>query len=282
MHTPRMAHSATLLPDGRVLVTGGALTASGPDVASAEVYDPATGQWADTGSLGTARGAQTATLLLDGRVLVAAGRSNSGDVASAEVYDPATGQWTGTGSLSAVRAAHTATRLLDGRVLVAGGWYGHYSFPTNTEVYDPATGQWTPSGSLNTFRGQHTMTLLQDGRALIAGGWNGTLDPDAAFASAELYDPFTGQWAYTGSMNNSRSWFTTTLLPDGRILAVGGSNFGSIFASTEPLHASQYADAYTYQHADGHTDRHAHTDRHTDQYAHADRDADEHCDVNVD
>jgi len=117
-------HTATLLPDNRVLVSGGA---NGITVeASAEIYDPALGTWSLTGSMSVDRYVHTATLLPDGRVLVSGGATNSGlDVlASAEIYDPALGTWSPTGSMSTPRYGHTATLLPDGRVLVSGGYDG--------------------------------------------------------------------------------------------------------------------------------------------------------------
>src|SRR5262245_19085703 len=113
----RSAHTATLLPNGTVLVTGGF---NGTDpVASAELYDPATGQWTMTGSLTTARRIHTATLLPGGKVLVASG-GTSGTVVrtlTCELYDPAVGTWTNTGSMASGRARHTATLLTNGMVL---------------------------------------------------------------------------------------------------------------------------------------------------------------------
>src|SRR2546423_9243572 len=105
-----------------VLVAGGSET--GIYLASAELYDPATGTWSPAGSFDTGRVFHTATLLADGKVLVAAGRGrDSGfiELASAELYDPATGTWSATGSLSTARYDHTATLMPNGIVVVAGG-----------------------------------------------------------------------------------------------------------------------------------------------------------------
>ena len=93
MNTARCSHTATLLPNGLVLVAGGQDT-SGGDLASAELFNPDTGTWTATGSLNTARAGHTATLLPDGQVLVEAGAGTSDILTSAEVYNPSTGTWT--------------------------------------------------------------------------------------------------------------------------------------------------------------------------------------------
>ncbi|NBQ43762.1 MAG: hypothetical protein EBU23_15175, partial [Mycobacteriaceae bacterium] len=100
--TGRSGHTATLLPNGKVLVAGG--IGSTGFVASAEVCDPAQGTWTATGPLATGRSDHTATLLPNGKVLVTGGVNNSGILASAEVYDPAQGTWTATGSLAIGRS----------------------------------------------------------------------------------------------------------------------------------------------------------------------------------
>ena len=130
--TARDYHTATLLPNGRVLVSGGSSgTAALP---SAELYDPATGTWTAAGTLGTPRYNHTATLLPDGRVLVSGGYSGTAALTSAELYDPATGIWSVTGSLGTPCDYHTATLLPNGRVLVSGGYNGTAVLPS-AELY---------------------------------------------------------------------------------------------------------------------------------------------------
>jgi hypothetical protein len=122
LNTARFDHTATLLPNGMVLVAAGFTGMSTPS-AAAELYDPSSRTWTATGSLNTARFDHTTTLLPNGMVLVAGG--GFGSLASAELYDPASGTWTATGSLNTARYAHTATLLLNGMVLVAGGSGSH-------------------------------------------------------------------------------------------------------------------------------------------------------------
>ena len=128
LNTGRLAHTATLLPNGKVLVAGGV----GSLLASAELYDPASGSWTVTGNLNIARDHHTATLLPNGKVLVAGGQG-FGALASAELYDPASGTWTVTGNLNTARYYHTATLLPNGMVLVAGGWNGGRGTPGSAE-----------------------------------------------------------------------------------------------------------------------------------------------------
>ncbi|WNG27104.1 kelch-like protein [Cystobacter fuscus] len=224
MVQPRRAHRATVLSDGKVLVSGGVLEEYEVDAYSyktAEVYDPATGTWRLTGSMADERAYHTLTPLPDGKVLVVGGtgldavEGTVGGVETAEVYDPATGVWSPTGSMADERTHHTATPLPDGKVLVVGGG----NRPT-AELYDPATGTWSATGSMASPRYDHTATLLPDGKVLVAGGWSGT----SFLATAEVYDPATGTWSATGSMASSREGHTATRLSDGKVLVVGGRN----------------------------------------------------------
>ena len=214
--TARSGHTATLLPNNKVLVVGG--YRSGAPLASAELYDPATGIWATTGSLAAARFHHTATLLPNGKVLVVGGYGGStfSNLASAEVYDPATGSWAVTGSLAAAREYHTATLLPNGKVLVVGG---SGAYLASAELYDLATGNWIPTGSLKTGRSLHTATLLSNGKVLVAGGYGGS----GYLVSAEVYDPASGNWTATGDAATPRDGHTATLLSNGKVLVVGGN-----------------------------------------------------------
>jgi len=232
-------HTATLLPNGRILVAGGD-DATG---ASAEVFDPATGAWTPTGALISARAGHTATLLPNGKVLVAGGTSLSGtNLQSAELYDPATGQWTSTGTLAHARKAHTATLLNSGKVLVAGGVEGTAS-QRFAELYDPATGTWVLTGSLPTGRDRayHTATLLPNGQVLIAGGAKVLGVTLTTLLQCDIFDPaggtngaFTAGAAPAGTLNAGRAESpTATLLTNGKVLLAGGLTSGAQQASAE-------------------------------------------------
>src|SRR5689334_5380210 len=223
LNIPRSDHTATLLPNGKVLVVGGRDGNSPPNyLNSSELYDPATRTWSVTGSLNAPRYLHTATLLPNGKVLIAGGITNTtppdfGITASAELYDPVTGTWSVTGRLNRGRFWHTATLLQNGKVLVAAGGGGDSS----AELYDPATGNWSITGGLVMARYGQTATLLQNGKVLIVGGSD---DGDLAstLASAELYDPAIGTWSVTNGLNVPRFSHTATLLPNGKVLVAGG------------------------------------------------------------
>ena len=222
----RNAHTATLLPSGKVLAAGGY---NGYYLVSAELYDPATNAWSAVGSLATARTFHTATLLPSGKVLAAGGEGNgSVRLASAELYDPATNAWSAAGSLATARYRHTATLLPSGMVLVAGG-VSNIGVLGSAELYDPATNAWSAAGSLATVRYGHTATLLPGGQVLVVGGYNNS----AVLASAELYDPATNTWSTAGSLATARGYYTATLLPSGQLLLAGGYDYSGRLASAE-------------------------------------------------
>jgi hypothetical protein len=143
MSSPRSDHTATLLPNGKVLVAGGR-SDTFSYLSSAELYDPATGSWSNTGSMGTTRAFHTATLLPSGKVLVAGGTNGRSVLRSDELYDPAAnggaGAWTETDSLHNARSDHTATLLPSGKVMVAGGNRSRNVYLSSAELYDPGLG----------------------------------------------------------------------------------------------------------------------------------------------
>jgi hypothetical protein len=312
MNEARAFHTATLLQNGQVLVSGGLCRAcSSSPLAEAELYNPSTGTWTVTGSMSTPRFNHTATLLANGEVLVVGGANVSADgnavaLASAEIYNPATGTWSTTGNMSVAREGPGAALLQNGEVLVAGGititqcgsGCTDDDGTTIAELFNSSTGEFTATASLNHPRGDAPLTLLQNGDALIAGGdapddctsetfssghwsltslafcgvsgdsaallsngdvviaisgdpgqfynpstnvWKAT-EPDSSSAegpvvslangqalvisgsSAQLYNPSTNDWTETGSLNQQGLIGGTTLtrLSNGQVLAAGG------------------------------------------------------------
>jgi hypothetical protein len=219
MATGRARHTATLLPNGKVLVAGGVRPAY---TNTAELYDPLSGTWSTTGSMATARGVHTATLLPSGKVLVAGGR-NTFSLASAELYDPSSGTWTNAAPLALARYSHTATLLPDGKVLVIGGFLfsgGDTIALASAELYDPSSGTWSASGPLATARAEHTATLLPNGKVLVAAGVNAI-----GFTSAELYDIGLGfDPAWQPLLTN----VSPSTVPSGSALTASGSRFKGI------------------------------------------------------
>jgi Tol biopolymer transport system component len=198
------------------------LTAKPSPGPSAPVVPYRAPSWTATGSMRTPQGGNPATLLPSGKVLAAGGADpKTGEpLASAELYDPGSGSWTATGDMI-TPGGRMATLLRDGKVLVAGAGDG-----TSAELYDPGTGTWTATGDMITPRAAATATLLPDGKVLVAGGDNDSPGDGSGSHAAELYDPGTGTWTATGSMSTPRQNHTATLLPDGRVLVVGGYDPG--------------------------------------------------------
>ncbi|CAF4049216.1 unnamed protein product [Rotaria sp. Silwood1] len=191
MNNRRYFHTASLLINEKVLVTGG----SGYDENtywgsknSSELYDPLTEIWTKTANMNNARDSHTASLLINGKVLVSGGYFTDGkgfweSLNSSELYDPATGMWTKTDIMSDGRQYHTASVLTSGKVLVSGGVDSYLRFLSSSELYDPATGKWTKTGNMSGGRQYHTASVLTSGKVLVTGGYNS----NGTMISAELY-----------------------------------------------------------------------------------------------
>ena len=227
MGTSRTAHTATLLPNGKVLVAGGFGGTPNAFLSSAELYDPVSNTWTPaTGAMLTARRDHTATALTTvGEVLVTGGTNSNGtSLATVELYYPASNtSWSAMASMSTPRHWHSATRLQDGRVLVVGGTNdpaGNQVGPwlNSAEIYNRTTNTWTTVASMASVRSAHTATLLANGKVLVVGGTNGT---STSLGTGELYDPASNTWTTINGFG-SRSAHTATLLADGRVLVVGG------------------------------------------------------------
>lgn len=261
MLTDRRSHAATLLEDGRVLITGGVSTPmyflANVVHASSEAFDPAanggSGSWSSCniptatktcpGPMAHARSEHTATLLADGKVLVAGGCNASGGNKpelkdSAEIFDPLTGKWTPTGSMVQARCLHTGTRLADGRVLVTGGIAGALGEATAmAEIYDPATGLWSPMGLLSQARAGATATTLPPGpvsacgtncgKVLIVGGKTSS----EAGPWVDLYSPRPAISGLSVSSGPAAGGTSITITGTG-LAAATGVYFGSVEADS--------------------------------------------------
>ena len=243
---PLAYHAATLLPNGKVLLTGGCEPTT---PAPPQLYDPATNSWTYAGvTVPLARLFPTATLLADGRVLLVGGRYGSTGpiLASAGLFDPGTNTWTPVPDMAHERIQHAATLLSNGKVIVTGGVDAQGERIVAAEVYDPVSNTWSSGGNLAHARDSHSATRLLDQTVLVAAGTGPIELPFSLgtalgeLSSSEIYDPAHNSWTSTstedceqesenigdprpaGCLRVQRTGHTATLLPDGTVLAAGG------------------------------------------------------------
>jgi WD40 repeat protein len=248
MNQGRDSATATLLPNGKVLVAGGRTlgsTGSIVSLASVELYDPATNTFAPPGSTPTmnqSRASATATLLPGGKVLIAGGDGIPGDgtvmhLTSVELYDPATNTFAQPGSTPSMNEARAnegngdlvSVLLANGKVLIAGGVDPSVAGLDTVELYDPTTNTFAPAASLpmmNSHRDGPTGTSLPNGEVLIAGGFERFMGTASIISDTiDLYDPVTNSFApaaSTPTMNSPRTNAAAALLPNGTVLIAGG------------------------------------------------------------
>ena len=226
MNTGRTEHTASILPNGNVLIAGGlTLMPNGPliPVATAEIYNPSSGTFSATGSMTMLRNMHVAATLQNGQVLVAGGNTQT-----AELFNPVTGTWKSTGSMSTARTGAQAVTLKDGRVLVIGNNIIGTAAST-CEIYNPATGTFTLSGNLPEQRFGASAVLLSDGRVMLSGGGMpgnpyGNTTPIYADLTTLIWTPATGQWAYGPALATPHMNGTATALPNGKVLVAGGTD----------------------------------------------------------
>jgi hypothetical protein len=252
MKTARLAHTATLLPDGRVFVAGGE-TAARDMIAAAEIFDPVHGDWSDAPPLPAPRSNDVAVLLRDGRVLLAGGGRSApiGQPSSLEVtgsallFDPATQSFATTGALLTPRSHFQAVLLDSGEVLAVGGGAatthadcngvpncGPIADPlASAERFDPGTGTWRAAAPMKTARYSFTLTRLADGRVLAVGGVNATVPSGTSTRTAEIYDPSADAWTDAAPLPvPDREHHSAILLDSGSVMIAGGkqANIGMI------------------------------------------------------
>jgi hypothetical protein len=235
MNVARRSHTATLLPDGRVLIAGGGdgvSTTTSQAIQSAEIFDPETGLFTLIGNMTERRSAHSAILLDDGTVLISGGSTLTGTLYptnTAEIFNPADGSFTPTSPMNYSHLAQLPGKLRDGRVVQGSSYTNETHTSTGgritdeSEIYDPATGTWTPIAPMFKQRIDIGAQGLLDGTLLIAGGV--TTSPNFASIfqpTSEIFDPETMSWKLSGIMSSGRDEFSGLLLDDGRVMISGG------------------------------------------------------------
>lgn len=239
MNSPRIGHTATLLPHGKVLLAGGVACTSDDlstgcyaPIAQTEIFDPATNTFTPAGTMLNPRVLHRATLMADGRVLFTGGCDNplcaktiltKGPITTAEIYDSATGQFSLLAAhINVPRVNHTATTLADGRVLLAGGCTealcASSDATADAEVFQPTTQTFTPVGKMSRARGGHTATLLDTGRVVVIGG----RDDQGSVDVTEVFDPATDSFEELPGPADFRTGHASLLVPSGDLLLAGG------------------------------------------------------------
>ncbi len=238
LNVGRAAHTATALPDGKVLVCGG-VNASGT-LASVELYDPVGGTFTQLASMTHARAGHTATLFSAFTVLVAGGTDGVNILPTIEIFQVGPQNWValpaGKG-MSLPRAGHTATLLPNGQILFAGGLVTATAATNNCDLYD--TDQFGVANNflaLSTPCYFHTASLLVDGKVLFVGGRGA----NGVIGDVQTFDPPTATFTIYPSVS-PRAGTTMTLDPDGRVVVIGGTNgqqpLASSFLFDEGRHA---------------------------------------------
>ncbi|MBD0285789.1 MAG: hypothetical protein ICV79_10250, partial [Flavisolibacter sp.] len=243
MSTKRAGHTATLLNDGNILITGGFNNEG--FLRTAEIFNVRSGEFEIVnGLLSEPRAAHTATLLNDGRVVLVGG-VNGGLKANQliDMYDPATNTISKISSLITARTGHTATLLNNGRLLIAGGSENWRSNVLNTcELFDPVANTVSQTASLQLIRNKHAAVKLQDDKVLIIAGSNDAERIGGRYRTCELFDPKTYNFQLLkNKLADSRFKITNAadVLPNGNVIIAGDGRYVEIFdAPTQTFHTA--------------------------------------------
>jgi hypothetical protein len=259
MSTPRILHAACRLADGRVMVAGGTSTLQ-PDVfaaisgtlSSAEIWDPATGQWTPTAAIGGQRLGPALTLLSTGQVMVSGGvqvgfffgvPTSAVSTTAVQRWNPGTGTWSAGAAMAAGRAGHQYNQvtLADGRVLMTGGvnvpnllGAANASPIAGAEAYNPTTNTWQ-TVNMPTARALHSATRLADGRVVVCGGAQGTLTTPTSSANVDVFQPASNTWTSAPALVGPRASHVASLMPDGTLVVFGGQGASTTVPLIETL-----------------------------------------------
>jgi hypothetical protein len=252
MHTPRWYPTTTALPNGKILVTAGEINCDACNALLPEVYNPLTNTWTELSGAPLDLSYYPHMFVLpDGRVLAA---STAESMTVTQVLDINAQTWSVVDP-NAVDGG-SAAMYLPGKIIKTG---------TSTNPDDPVSPSeattyvldmtqpspaWRETASMVFPRAYHTLTVLPDGNVLVTGGGPTTdaVGVSDAIRTAELWSPVTETWTTMANMQKPRLYHSTALLlPDGRVIVMGGGRFNGVNEPTDQLNAEIYSPPYLFK-----------------------------------